>query len=127
MPKSEEEVLNDYFKSTLGSIKYDNEGKIIIPNDDNDENDENSKLMDDLQKEVKKRENSSKMTNSKPSRMHIRDDDDIKNNIPTMFSRGDNVISEDPIATFNKMKKNGDKDDDMMSALLEKIGGDNDF
>lgn len=126
IPKSEEEVLNDYFKNTLGSIKHDENGKIITPDDD--EYNESDKLMDELNKEVKKRENVNKMSNSKPSRMQIKDDDQFNYNSHSNNKRDNNLLNvEDPISTFNTMRKNGDNDDDMMSALLEKIGSESDF
>jgi hypothetical protein len=141
-PKSEEEVLDDFFKQTLGNIQYSDEGKHIIPQDN--EIDDEVDLNGLFNKEMKRRNdgdgdgNKSKGANRrgppKPDRMAVQDDDYEDRAPPRQPPpRLDNIkITEagDPLATLNTMRSTGGKqsqDDDMMRTLLERMGGDGGF
>jgi hypothetical protein len=145
-PKSEEEVLQEYYISTLGNIKQDNDGKLVVPNDDDDDDDDQEiDLGTIFKKEMEKRgsnnKQQSKYTNrdnpQKPDRYAIQDDDYESTTPQTIQQKGnrprmDNIDNneDDPIATLNKMKpKNGEQaaDDNMMRALLERMGSGSDF
>jgi len=154
-PKSEEEVLNDYFNETLGNIKYDDEGKHILPQDDGDD-DDRANLGNLYQQEMKRREGgdddggnrggrgANRRGPPKPDRYAQQDNDYEEDTggygdtmrpgrAPAPAPRLDNIEhaeAGDPMATLNAMKpKNGrqSQDDDMMRTLLERMGGDGGF
>ena len=54
-PKNEKEVLDDFFKSAIGDVQRDSEGRFILPNDEDEPDDEKNKLMDDYHSEIMKR------------------------------------------------------------------------
>jgi hypothetical protein len=142
-PKSEEEVLDDFYKQTLGNIQHDGEGKHIIPQDNemNDEVDLGSLFNDEMKRREAgdegggKRQVANRRGPPKPDRMAVQDDDDYDDRAPPKRTppRLDNVETTDagdPIATLNTMRSTSGKqsqDDDMMRTLLERMGGDGGF
>jgi hypothetical protein len=140
-PKSEAEVLSDYFKHELGDIKTDRDGKIDTSKfADDDEEDMGSKLTEAAMKEV--------------SRRNIKSDNTVYRQQPIKFEetrsnqydagpnrntgnprstgrqseRNDNVQRDagDPMRALNSMQSRGERspDDDLVAALLDKIGAD---
>jgi len=144
-PKSEEEVLNDYFMHTLGDIKLDSDGKHILPVEDEGDNTPDLNAL--FNKELSRRSGEDKKDNhstferrtqrpsppTKPDRNAIYDDD-YENRAPNNYQlhRSDNVKSfdpGDPIAALNTVTKPGQEtqDDEMMRTLLERMGGGDGF
>ncbi len=146
-PKSEEEVLGDYFSKTLGNIKQNDEGRIVLP-DDGDDEVNNDDLVGKLHQEMarrghatmevdptqgksKKKQQADRQPPPKPRRDVERDfdEEDMRPQImqtPGHMPRHDNVgDSGDPMAALNKIsgKGGGDAalDDQMMTALLAKM------
>lgn len=142
-PKSEEEVLREYFDKTLGEIKKDSDGKIIQPDDQEDEN-RQPDLTGDLTRELQRRglagggdggsnrgnrRMQQRPTPSKPSRDAIQDDDYEDRRPPPIVhrqQREDNVEVGDPLTTLENLQQRGGedaRDDDLMRQLLQKMGG----
>jgi hypothetical protein len=149
-PKSEEEVLDDFFKQTLGDIQHDDEGKHIIPQDNemDDEVDlgnlfnEEMKRRNDGDSDGKrqggntgKRQGANRRGPPKPDRLAIQDDDDYEDRAPPRrppprLNNIDTATAGDPLATLNNMRSTSGKqspDDDMLQTLLERMGGDGGF
>jgi len=74
-PKTEEEVIQDYFKESLGDIKTDSEGKILVNEmDQEDENNEKRQLENNLARAAEMRKNSlSKKGNSQSNNSYLGD------------------------------------------------------
>jgi hypothetical protein len=139
-PKSEDEVLDEYYRKTLGNLKKDVDGKHIIPDDDDDDDDDDGvvDLGSKYHKEISRRNpvddvnhrTAPRNAPPKPDRLAVQDDD-FNERIPP--ARKNNVAEKnagDPIATLDSMKpKNGEQadEDNMMRTLLERIDGGSDF
>lgn len=137
-PKSDDEVLADYYKHTLGDIKHDRDGKIDTSsfNDDEDDNAEmmGNKLMDAAMKEANRR--NLKSDNNVYKQQPVKYEDTGRqyatNKTPDrrqQMDRPDNVQTRDagdPMRALSNMKSKGEKspDDDLMEALLAKMGSD---
>ena len=140
-PKSEEEVLDSYFKGEMHAKKGD-DGKLIVPDDQ--EPSGQLDLTAALNREVDRRTNElSQFTGfktdqvpSKPARSNTVDrDNDFEDRGMTQTHgqrpRQDNVQQKneagDPMAVFNNRRpaENGDaaEDDKLMQALLQRMGG----
>lgn len=141
--KSEEEVLDDYFRESLGNINHDSEGKHILPDDD-DDGDQLPDFGALVQRELKRRNgetnNDDNYNNNnnrrrpppqqpqRPNRNQMQDDDNYEPMRPTnnIQQREDNLTNEpgDAMTALNNMPPSNSADDDMMRALLERMGGD---
>jgi len=141
-PKTEEEVLDSYFRKTIGDIKVDDDKK-IIPFDDQEEDmtEGGGDLLAKYNEFMNRREGkepakrASRVAPPKPSWNHEQDDDyteraqmpSVHNAPTTERPRADNVYNEpgDPLAALNRISNAGgaSADDDMMRALLERTGG----
>jgi hypothetical protein len=141
-PKSEVEVLDDYYRRELGNIQTDEDGKHIIPDDDNDIDDTpdfaslaanqmKRRRGEDVDEQPKR---ASRAPPQKVDRMFsVQDDDYEDRRQPPIINpmrnepRMDNITEEpgDPLTVLNNMKAQGANaaDDDMMRSLLGKMGG----
>lgn len=142
--KSEEEVLADYFQKTLGNIQYDDEGKHIIPIDDDSDGDEPD-LLNAYNAEVQRRgsgdrgahRGASRNAPSKPDRMAVQDNDydesyaaPPRQQRPPRQNNVDEPEAGNPIAVLNQLtskNKKSSQDDDMMRTLLERMSPDSGF
>jgi hypothetical protein len=135
-PKTEDEILADHFKHTLGDIKHDRDGKIDTSSFNDDEEDDHAamgaKLTDAAMKEA--------------ARRNLKSDNNVYKQQPKYEDTGrqytnksqpdrrqndrpDNVQNKDagdPMRALSNMKSKGEKspDDDLMEALLAKMGSD---
>ena len=147
-PKSEDEVLQEYFSNAL-ETKLDENGKHVVPDDE--EIDESNARMSRLNKEVERRNLSvrikddddkehqqpkavkqlsnhgkqpTRKINARPNNI----DDDDANDANDINNRSKNDINNsggDAIDVLTKMKPAHDpRDDTMMRQLLEKMGDD---
>ena len=145
-PKSEAEVLSDYFKHELGDIKTDRDGKIDTSKFvDDDDDDIGSKLTDAAMKEVNRR--NIKADNTIYRQQPIKFEETRSNqyngsggvssgvsssgsnrSTGRQSERNDNVQRDagDPMRALNSMQSRGERspDDDLVAALLDKIGAD---
>lgn len=133
-PKSEDEVLQDYFTKELGA-SHDGE-KIVIPDDDDEGMDNigdelHSKFMEAQRaRSESMNKPKSRTANREPPPKPSRDmvpDDEYTNRAPQPMERGNNILEPgDPRASLNAISKGGKTsvDDDMMMKLIERSGGD---
>jgi hypothetical protein len=127
-PKSEEEVLSDYFKSQIGDIKKDADGKFILPEEKEESEFDPPDRTRDIQKALEQREaaggkkkQASREAPPKPSRAHIPDNN--TKNRQDRQDRQDNV--REPPITVPKARGGEDAQDDiMMQQLLAKMSQD---
>jgi len=149
--KTEEEVLDEYFKTSLGDIKKDGDGRIKAEEmDQEDENEGATDLTNAFHREIERRGNkdegnkrgANRTPPEKPDRTAEQDDNfdnrrppqqrggDYVNARPQVPARPDNLrpaSAGDPMNALNNMKAKGSGggvDDDMMSALLLKMSSD---
>lgn len=146
-PKSEEEVLQDFFTQQLG-VTIGEDGKHIVPDDDEYGNDGSDNRMSQVSKEMERRNITQKgldldqhddrvRKNNRPSgpsntRKNTRSETDFEtpqrpSRPPNAQSRMDNIDTGvgDAIEVLNKMRPAQDsRDDDMMRQLLEKMSDD---
>ena len=138
MPKNDAEVLDDYYRKTLGNFKQDGDGKIDISNLDQEE-DPTMDLGNELQREMSRRKTDDPYTRddkkqrgrrepppSKPSRNALQDDDmeDRRpQNSNTSRHRDDNLDAKDPGNPMTALQhvQGGGMDDDLMATLLQKM------
>jgi hypothetical protein len=141
VPKSEEEVLDDYYKKELGSGQFDENNKHIIPDEDDD--DEKPDYASLTANEMKRRrgedddeppKRASRRPPQKPDRVFSVQDDDYEDRRQQPIGnpirgnpRIDNITEDpgDPLTVLNNMKTKGSdsSDDFLMRSLLGKIGG----
>lgn len=132
--KSEEEVLSDYFSKTLGPIRQNDEGRIIVP-DEPEELDNGDQLINDLHREMarrgqatievdptqggnggnggngKKKKHADRQPPPKPARDVERDNDEEDRAPPIMqfpghMPRHDNIDAGDPLQALHKVSNN---------------------
>jgi hypothetical protein len=145
-PKSEEEVLQDYFANELGG-KIGDDGKHIVPDDDEYGDEDggqdrmgrmsaemerrnlSTKGLDPDDKPQSSRNKASRQAPAKPSNKFSMDDDYTDKAPPStpakLPPRGDNLEAGDAIGALGRMRPARDpRDDEMMRQLLEKMGDD---
>jgi hypothetical protein len=141
-PKSDEETLNDYFKSALGNIKTDRDGKIDTSSfNDDEEEDMGNKLMEAATKEATRRnikgdtvytqKNAPVYEDTCRQQANKSSNQQYNQQYSQQYKqeRPDNVQNKDagdPMRALTSMRSKGEKspDDDLMAALLEKMGSD---
>lgn len=144
-PKSEDEVLDEYYKKELGEIRKDSDGKIIADALEQEEMEDNGdNLTSALHRELDRRQNSDAGNLQKgkrappppkPSRDVLQDDDFEDRRQPTTYHQASNqrprqdnlqAPAGDPTAALQNIQGRGGGeaiDDQLMATLLAKIGG----
>ena len=141
-PKTEDEILADHYKHTLGDIKHDRDGKIDTSSFNDDEEDDSeamgNKLTEAAMKEANRRNLKSENNIYKQQPVKYEDtgrqysakaSDTSRQYDRRQNDRPDNVQNKDagdPMRALSNMKSKGEKspDDDLMEALLAKMGSD---
>ncbi len=130
-PKSEEEVVQDFFKQSLGDIKTDSEGKILVNEmDQEEENAEKRNLENNISKAMEMRKNAiaPKGKQGKSSMSYASPSDGNSGSIDDIFSsrlldesgdRTDNLSTDINTAMRNSSSK--DDDPEMMRMMLDKL------
>jgi hypothetical protein len=142
-PKNDDEVVMEYLHKEIGDVKQDSEGRIMAENlDQEDEESVGNKLMDTFHQAVERR-NTETPKNKRgmqppPPQHPTRDmnaDDDFGMHVRPpianqpvragMPARPDNIDQVgDPYRALGNIKSEHKADDDMMRALLERLGED---
>lgn len=132
-PKNEDEVLSDYFSKTLGPIRQNDEGRIVVP-DEPEEMDNGDNLVDAFHRELTRRgqnnievdptqgqtgkkpkkNQADRRPPPKPSRNVERDNDEEDRAPPVVqypghMPRHDNVATDDagdPLRALNRLNGN---------------------
>lgn len=139
-PKSEEEVLNDYMMQEMGKgVKKNSDGHFQV--DTNDDDWDNPDINAKFQKELDRRKRGgygagSDMESKRQSRkpppkpthsLTLDDDFEDRQPVVTARPRKNNLEAGDPMASLQNIAPSRDRrDDDMMRALLERMGTDDD-
>jgi len=141
-PKNDEEVLDEYFKKTMGDIKKDSDGRIMAEELDQEDTEvAERELSSAMQREMDRRNGNEKNEPRGPLRKpppNPNRDAEMDNDLdtrrpPTITSRpgqrprNDNLDAPagDPMAALKSMQQRtggNNPDDDLMSALLAKMG-----
>lgn len=136
--KTDDEILRDFQISALGDVKKNSDGQFVINDNDDDEDKDKNELMSAFNKEIARRtgntapnENKLKPTRpnqetsrpSQPSHQNNSNHSKQKNN---RESREDNV--DDAMQSLKNIRKSTSsddaQDDNMMEALLARMGND---
>ena len=126
-PKSEEEVLSEYYENAFNDVKFDSEGKHVLPEEGEDVDDFKNSLQQRLQEELQRREEATGKKNQRgythreipsgPDRSAIRSnlDDQPRNNNTNDYT--------DPMTIANNISS-GSRDDELFKNMLTNMSDD---